>query len=110
MLFGRAQGARWWSHRGGQLPGVDLLPRARTLADEVTAARTAIDLGILDAGWHNPAIAQGAGGQQQAPARARDHLVGGRQMLAGVVDDGTHAFGDGLILQVDTLDAHVDAV
>src|SRR6185295_7504986 len=31
-LFGRAQRARWRAHRGGQLPGINLLPGARTLA------------------------------------------------------------------------------
>src|SRR6185295_17772191 len=109
-LFGRAQRARWRAHRGGQLPGINLLPGARTLADEIAAARIAINLRILGAGRHDPTLAQSAGGHQQASARARDHLVGGRQMLAGVVDDRTHTFGDGLILEVDALDAAVDGI
>src|SRR5262245_34165470 len=110
LLFGCPQRARRRPDRGCQLPGIDLLPGTGIIADEVAAAGTTVDLRILEAGWQDTLSAQRPGRHQQAPAGARDHLVGRRQMLAGVLDDRTHAFGDRLILQVDAIDAAVDDV
>ena len=97
-------------HRRGQLSGVDVPPGALVVADEVAAAGGAIDAGLLDAGRRVALVAQRAGGHQQAPAGARDHLVRRRQVLERVVDDRAHALGDRLVLQVDAVDAAVDRV
>src|SRR5215471_10251373 len=55
-------------------------------------------------------VPQRARRQEQALARARDHLIRRRQMLELVVDDWHHALGDRLVLQVDAVDLRVDLV
>src|SRR5579871_3274602 len=95
----------------GKLPGVNLLPLAlvvlSVVGNEISAA-CPIDAWILRAGRGDALIAQRTRGHQQTAAGAGDHLVRWREMLPGMVDDRPHAFGDGLVLQMDTIDAALD--
>src|ERR1700741_4844864 len=47
-------------HARGNLIGIDLLPLALVVADEIAAARRAIDACIFGAGWRDTLVAQGA--------------------------------------------------
>src|SRR5215472_2490683 len=96
--------------RGGELLGIDLLPRARVLADEIATARTAIDLRVLDPRRQDAVLAQRPRRPEQAASGARDHLIRRGEVLESVVDDSAHALGDRLILQMDAVNAAVDRV
>src|SRR5258708_3628236 len=94
---------------GRQRPGVDVPPRRLVVgADEVSAARVAIDARVVDAGRPFALVVQGAGGEQEAAARAGDHLVRGREVLEAEIGDRAHALGDRLVLQSAAIDAAVD--
>src|SRR6266849_241802 len=83
----RKDGARRMD-RSGQCPSVDVPPRALVVgADEVAAARVAIDARVVDAGRPFALVAQGAGGEQQPPARAGDHLVRRGEVLEAEIGD-----------------------
>jgi hypothetical protein len=97
-------------HRCGQLPRIELLPRALVVADEVAAAPPAKHFRLFDTGRQHVVVAQRARRHQQAPAGVRDHLVRRRQVLEGVIGDRPHALGDSLVLQMDAIDPAIDRV
>src|SRR6201987_1526246 len=112
VLFSRMQCGRRRMAARGKLPLINVLPLVLVVivvaGDEISAARGAIDACVLRAGRCDALVAQGARGHQQATAGAGDHLVRRRQVLPGMVDDRPHAFGYGLVLQMDAVDAAVD--
>src|SRR5262249_38394096 len=90
---------------------IDFLPGFLAVgAEEVAAARAAIDAGIVGAGRQRAVLAERTRRAQKPAARAGDHLVGRGEVLPGEVRDRAHALGDRLVLQVDAVDAAEDLV
>jgi hypothetical protein len=55
--------------------------------------------------WLGRPLAQVDGRLHQPPPGPDDHGVTRAQVFLGAVNDGSHALSDGLILQMDTIDA-----
>src|SRR6185437_12963474 len=93
-----------------ELLRIRLLPAAALAGDKITTARVAEHRGVFGAWRPHTAVAQRARRRQQAAAGARDHLIRRREMFESMIQNRPHAFGDGLILQMNALDAAVDRV
>src|SRR5260221_14659393 len=78
--------------------------------NERSAARAAIDVGIVDSGRHFSVTLQFLRGAGHAFAGDGDHAVARRQMLERAVDDLAHALDRSLVLTADALDAAVAGV
>src|SRR5260370_35125764 len=87
--------------RRDQRLGIDLVPGALIVgADEVAAARSAIDARVVDAGRPFALGAQVARGEQKTAARPGVQLLGGGETLEPESEDGAHAVVGSRVLQM----------
>jgi hypothetical protein len=109
LSFSCTHRTRWWMRRLSQFVGIDLSPLALISTDEISTSSSTIDARILGAGRRDTLVAQRTRRHQKPPARTCDHPIRRRQVLQFMVDDRSHAFGDRLVLQVNAVNAAIDA-
>src|SRR5579875_462123 len=95
-------------HRA-QLKVVSLLPVHFVVSDEITPTRPQEAFRRFETWGNLIMLAQGQRGLNQPAASLDDHQITGPEMLPGMVGYRTHAFGDGLILKVDSVETGIAA-
>jgi hypothetical protein len=72
--------------------------------EKVTGVNLQIELGIVNSGRHDAAFLEIEGCLNKPPARLDHHQVTVAEVLVAMIDNLAHAFGDGLILNVNAFD------
>ena len=90
-----------------QVGAIGFEPIGAVGRDELTAAHMLDDRRRNGGGGFRPVRDETVRSPNQAAAHPIDRDVGGRQMLVRAIGDGTHAFGDHLVLLRNAVDAAI---